>query len=71
MAACASVPTTSHQSPLLYTGVLTHLAATIPHILGVIVGGLKALSRGVDPAQLLAVVSDKQLSCIKEEQNKN
>lgn len=42
---------------------LTHLAASVPHFLRIIVGWIEALARGVDPAQLSAVVSHKQLSC--------
>lgn len=42
---------------------LTHLAASVPHFLRIIVGWLQALARGVDPAQLSAVVSHKELPC--------
>lgn len=44
-------------------GALTHLTASVPHFLRIIVGRLEALSRGVDPAQLSAVVSHKKLPC--------
>lgn len=44
-----------------------HLAATIPHILRIIVGGLEALAGGVDPAQLPAVVPYKKLSRVFDE----
>lgn len=49
--------------------VLTHLAASVPHILRIIVGRLEALAGGVDPAQLSAVVSHKQLSCKMKRQS--
>lgn len=49
--------------------VRTHLAASVPHFLRIIVGWLEALAGGVDPAQLSAVVSHKQLSCKMKRQS--
>lgn len=47
----------------LVWSIPTHLAAAVPHFLWIIVGWLEALARGVDPAQLRAVVSYKELPC--------
>ena len=46
--------------------VPTNLATSIPHFLWVIVGRLEALAWGVDPAQLMIVVTYKILPCRNE-----
>lgn len=40
---------------------LTNLAASVPHVLRVVVGGLQALTGRVNPAQLPVVMPYKKL----------